>query len=257
MQQGVDGAALEEENEAPAADAAASLAGAHSKRRRHAARSQDAVEGAAAAPVPAVLGPSQGFLSFTSVGSAVEALCRSAARRLRGLRLCADGAEDGVVTHLVIGSERRTLKAMLALANGAWLVSPEWVTASLEAGRWLPEGRFPAAAPRFVAAAARARALLEDPDAAPLLGGRAVHVAAGRGRRGAASAASLRRMAAALGADVAAAKSCEVCVVAGAGDGAASRPAGLPHGANVVREEWLLRAAEQFEAQPLGDFVVA
>ena len=48
------------------------------------------------------------------------------------------------VTHLVIGDERRTLKLMLAVANGAWLVSPQWVTASLEAGRWLPESQFPA-----------------------------------------------------------------------------------------------------------------
>lgn len=118
-------------------------------------------------------------------------LCKSATRRLRGLRLCSEGREDGRVTHLVIGKERRTLKLMLAgaagavyqlvltcwlrptglasslgsssrnyrqwawpgsklmflvhaVANGAWLVSPEWVTASLEAGKWLPECRFPA-----------------------------------------------------------------------------------------------------------------
>ena len=48
------------------------------------------------------------------------------------------------MTHLVCGDERRTLKLMLAVANGAWLLSPQWVTASLEAGRWLPESRFPA-----------------------------------------------------------------------------------------------------------------
>lgn len=33
---------------------------------------------------------------------------------------------------------------MLAVAQGAWLLSPGWVTASLEAGRWLPESQFPA-----------------------------------------------------------------------------------------------------------------
>ena len=33
---------------------------------------------------------------------------------------------------------------MLAVANGAWLLSPAWVTASLEAGSWLPESAFPA-----------------------------------------------------------------------------------------------------------------
>lgn len=44
-------------------------------------------------------------------------LVKSAVRRLRGLRLCAEGREDGAITHLVVGKERRTLKLMLA---GAW-----------------------------------------------------------------------------------------------------------------------------------------
>lgn len=35
---------------------------------------------------------------------------RAAARRLRGLRLCEDGREEGAVTHLIIGAERRTIK---------------------------------------------------------------------------------------------------------------------------------------------------
>jgi hypothetical protein len=36
------------------------------------------------------------------------------------------------------------LQVLLAVANGAWLLTPEWVTASLEAGHWLPEPPFEA-----------------------------------------------------------------------------------------------------------------
>ena len=89
-------------------------------------------------------GPTHGCIALTSVDAAVVDLARSATRRLRGLRVCPEGREEGQVTHLVIGGERRTLKLMLAVANGAWLLSPQWVTASLEAGRWLPESQFPA-----------------------------------------------------------------------------------------------------------------
>ena len=35
-------------------------------------------------------------------------------------------------------------QVLLAVANGAWLLTPEWVTASLEAGQWLPEPPFEA-----------------------------------------------------------------------------------------------------------------
>ena len=35
---------------------------------------------------------------------------KAAVRRLRGLRLCEDGHEEGAVTHLIIGAERRTIK---------------------------------------------------------------------------------------------------------------------------------------------------
>lgn len=153
------------------------------------------------------------------------------------------------VTHLIVGDERRTLKLMLAVAAGAWLVSPQWVTASLEAGRWLPESQFPAKVfslgligwlgggkqagrvtnkavawegvcrlptsrstcwvpaklqVRFEAAAARARALLEVPDAPPLLGDHSiyVHLPDRAKKLMAANAAALKRVALALGAKV-------------------------------------------------------
>lgn len=33
---------------------------------------------------------------------------------------------------MLVGAERRTLKLLLGVANGAWLLKPEWITDSLE-----------------------------------------------------------------------------------------------------------------------------
>ena len=35
-------------------------------------------------------------------------------------------------------------QVLLAVAAGAWLLTPEWVDASLQAGHWLPEAPFQA-----------------------------------------------------------------------------------------------------------------
>ena len=40
----------------------------------------------------------------------MQQLARNAVRSLRGVRLCAEGHEEGRVTHLVLGHQRRTLK---------------------------------------------------------------------------------------------------------------------------------------------------
>jgi hypothetical protein len=60
-------------------------------------------------------------------------LARGAVKRLGGgFRVCVDGHEEGCVSHLLVGAERRTLKLLLGVANGAWLLQPEWLTTSLE-----------------------------------------------------------------------------------------------------------------------------
>eukprot|EP00198_Chlamydomonas_reinhardtii_P006492 XP_001695828.1 predicted protein [Chlamydomonas reinhardtii] len=83
------------------------------------------------------------YLAHTSVEPAVAAAVSAAVRQLGGARLCTPGYEDGHVTHLVVGvPDRRTVKVLLGVANGAVFVSPAWVTQSLAAGRWLPERDF-------------------------------------------------------------------------------------------------------------------
>ena len=194
-------------------------------------------------------GPSHGFISVTSVSASIVQLCESAVKRLRGLRLCIEGKEDGVVTHLLIGDERRTMKAMLAVANGAHFVTPEWLTASLEAGRWLPERSYKPSM-RFVAAADRARASMDaSTEGQQLLAQHAIHVCPGKGKAG-----PLRRIASALGASTASLKNCSLCVVAGKNG---ERPAGLPRQVPAVSEEWLLEAAESYKIPNVKSYGVS
>ena len=48
-----------------------------------------------------------------------------AATSLRGFRLIDDFRESTRITHLVLGSEKRTLKVLLAIVHGAWLLDPK------------------------------------------------------------------------------------------------------------------------------------
>ena len=79
---------------------------------------------------------------LSAADPAVLRLAQKAAKQLRGLRLVPPGAEEGRITHLVVGQQRRTLKVLLAIAAGAFLLQPEWLAASLQAGAWLPEQPF-------------------------------------------------------------------------------------------------------------------
>jgi len=198
-------------------------------------------------------GSLQGYLAVTNVSASVAELCRSAARRLRGFRLCAsDRQEDRDMTHLVIGKDRRTIKALLAVANGAEMVSPEWVTASLEAGRWLPTDGF-AARGRFRLAAERARSSVKGPEPRKLLAGYAICFYTDRKARSASTGTALRRLATALGARQGTLSSCTVCV---AGDETSRRPPGLGKDSPYVSEEWLLHAAEHYTIPATGQFLM-
>ena len=42
----------------------------------------------------------------------------------------------------MLGEKKRTLKLLVAIAHGAWVLTPDWVLASLEAGCWLPEAAY-------------------------------------------------------------------------------------------------------------------
>ncbi|KAK9811968.1 hypothetical protein WJX73_004071 [Symbiochloris irregularis] len=198
-------------------------------------------------------GPTQGTIALSSASEAITAATRRAAKQLRGLRLCADGSEEHV-THLVMGAERRTMKVLLAIANGAWLLTPEWVTASVDAGMWLPETPYESQS-RFAAAAARARSARGQVKGRGkhcgwrLLRDERVHIHEPTRKGSNGNAPHLRRLAAALDAKVGSLQTCTLCVVAGG----APKPSSLPAGARAVTEEWLLHAAEQYSIPSAAD----
>jgi hypothetical protein len=47
---------------------------------------------------------------------------QAAVRQLGGAQVVVEGHEDARASHLIIGAERRTLKVLLALTNGAHMV---------------------------------------------------------------------------------------------------------------------------------------
>ena len=42
-------------------------------------------------------------------------------------------------THVIAGSERRTLNILYAIVYGCWILDPKWVSDSVEEGKWLRE----------------------------------------------------------------------------------------------------------------------
>lgn len=56
--------------------------------------------------------------------------------------------EDDVdrCTHLICGKDTRTIKVLMTIARGGWVLSPSWLFSSLEARRWLDEENFESAA---------------------------------------------------------------------------------------------------------------
>lgn len=50
---------------------------------------------------------------------------QAAIRSLGGAKLCAEGYEDGLVTHLVVGAERRTVKVTRSRGGGDGTENPQ------------------------------------------------------------------------------------------------------------------------------------
>ena len=57
----------------------------------------------------------------------------STVKHLGGVKLTE--AVDAATTHVIVGGPRRTLAVLEGIARGCWILKPEWVFVSLEAGR--------------------------------------------------------------------------------------------------------------------------
>ena len=177
-------------------------------------------------------------LACSAVSPKVVRDARNATRSLKGISFCTEGYEDNRVSHVVVGDNRRTLKALLGIANGAHFLDPSWLADSVAKGEWQDESRYKKAG-KFAEAAERARAVLEDPRGKKPLEGKAIFVQAGAKRS---SLVSLQRLAVALGARVVAARAADMIIV-GKGLQKAGR---VPSTATIVSEEWLVDVAENY-----------
>eukprot|EP00899_Mesostigma_viride_P011485 jgi/Mesvir1/20337/Mv19926-RA.1 len=204
-------------------------------------------------PAPARTGGSRGAkkaaLSVTSCEPGTLDLLRVALSTLGGFRLVtSDGtAAQEHVTHLVAGCGRRTIKLLFAISRGAWVLTPEWVSRSLEKGCWVPEEGFEA---DYYPGIRLSRAA-NDTHASKGGGGRllsSMRVAiAEKGTQPARDV--LKKLVENLGGKVVAAASAPECDVLITGGDRAKVAASHP-GVHVVREQWLLAAIEAYQVPP-------
>jgi hypothetical protein len=79
-------------------------------------------------------------LVLTSCSSRDKEVIEAVAKKLGGFIL--QSRVTMATTHVVCGAPRRTLNALAGSVRGCWLVGPEWVWKSLEAGMWVEENPF-------------------------------------------------------------------------------------------------------------------
>lgn len=212
-------------------------------------------------------GPSKGFIAMTNVDADMKESVKLAVNELRGVRLCTEGNEARTVTHLLVGEPgRRTLKLLVAVANGSFLLDPSWVTASREQKKWLWERPFLLNF-RFQGAAEQFRRNAEMQKPLPLAETR-VFIAQPLASiksdpRFICNRQSLTTLAEALGAKVVVAKSrADVVVIPGDNDAfQAAAAAGGASGAGktsgtpaIVKAEWLCTCVERAAKVDVKEF---
>jgi len=203
-------------------------------------------------------GPLSGSLAVTSVKSSMLQLCKTAVGKLDGLTLWTNNArKQEPITHVIIGDNRRTLKAMLGVLHGAYFLRPEYVTASLEAGHWLPEEDYLADV-IFQEGSTRARisrgVLQSASNTAPLLQGKKVGIFTQGKRAGDESYQVVRKICLELGATLFHVSEADICILMN--DEASSRPSNIPDHATAVKKEWLFQCCCAYQPVDLTEHCV-
>jgi hypothetical protein len=102
----------------------------------------------------------KGFAALSSLENRSRKDCLLIFQNLKGFVVVKDVNLVGPmsrITHLILGSEKRTAKVLLAIVSGAWFLSSSWVHDSKRKGRWLEESEYEVQG-AFTQAAQRARA---------------------------------------------------------------------------------------------------
>jgi hypothetical protein len=79
---------------------------------------------------------SKNIIGMTTVDEETRQLVETACETLGSL-FTLGGGDITQVTHLICGSNKRTLKTLFAIAKGAFLLEPQWVRDSLKHGFWV------------------------------------------------------------------------------------------------------------------------
>lgn len=209
----------------------------------------------------------QVIVAATCLPKAMEELLRHALKQLPGgytyYEETCNKTQPKKITHLVVGEDRRTLKLMLAVAQGAILVSPEWVTASLEAGLWLPVMQYQANT-RFLKASQEASRLVAE--GKQLLSHHniyvhVIHAPSEKKRITTTHTSTVRAVAKALGATLSRPEQCTLCIAVTAPGQPSSKSDSayltklLGRQVPVVPEKWLYHAVESMEQPPIDSTI--
>ena len=137
----------------------------------------------------------------------------------------------------MIGSHRRTLKVLLAIARGLWVVSCDWVLCSIERGSWLAEHKYEAV---DWFPGCRASRESKERGEGPLLGGLRVFV---NGHNVLPPREDLVELLVSGGAQVVGEfRACTLCI----SSSAAIRPKRNPNATPIVRSEWLVDSLQDY-----------
>lgn len=81
-----------------------------------------------------------GYIALTSCDKEDKQLVKQLVKKLGAFGFHETISEK--TTHVVCGDARRTINLVKGLVRGCWILSKEWVLASLESGMWLKEKKF-------------------------------------------------------------------------------------------------------------------
>ncbi|GMH33965.1 hypothetical protein BSKO_01799 [Bryopsis sp. KO-2023] len=176
-------------------------------------------------------------LGYIGTDSEIISLVKRAARQLKGGKFCGE-ATSAAQTHVVVSDKEPSLGMASAVADGAFLLHPEWIETCVEEGYWLEEDGYEVDCEASeTSGCVRSKSISKPLDQVML----AVHKGGNGWSVG--NMSGLEQVAKKLGAELVGMRCCAVCVVC---DGA-MKPMNLPPYAKVVDEEWLLNVALTYQ----------
>ena len=200
----------------------------------------------------------KGVIALSALEHSFKKQLVASMKILKGFKLVESIEESSVITHLILGEEKRTAKALMGIVSGAWCLKSSWITDSEAAGRWLDEkeyifdGQFSESARK----ARERKSKASQPDLAlgvdhlpPLSND---HVSFYGGNQG--TRMSLKQIAIALGCTVTTMKKCDISIWCGDLQKEDWPSIQKTDKCQHVHKEWLLKSAQDYKRQPLELF---